>query len=88
MNKTNIDTETSEELRIIFRAGIIKENPEMEFQPELLEQQILFCLERADKFEQENISDSEIADQAYKVGLHDNKYINREISTKYDFSRQ
>lgn len=84
---TSIDTEI-QELRIIFRAGIIAENPDMEFQQEQLEKQVDFLMERANNIGNETLSESEIADQAFQIGLHDNNYVNRKVSNKYDFSQQ
>lgn len=84
----NQQQNTQQELIEIFREGIIKENPEMEFQPDLLNTQIRFLMERANNFEHENITESEISDKAFSVGLHDNNLVNRKISNCYDFSKQ
>jgi len=77
-----------QELRMVFRAGIISENPDIESQPDLLEKQIDFLMERANNFEHETLSQSEISDQAHKLGLLDNNYVHRKVSAKFDFSQQ
>lgn len=83
---TEIDNFTDDQLKNMYRQILLEQNPEIESQ--LLEKQVQFLFDRVVNTGNETMSDSEISDLAYKLGLVDNDFVVRKITPNYDFSKQ
>lgn len=92
LNKNKIPTTvvtndiSDSELRDTFREAIIGQTPDID--KNVLEKQIDFMVERTNNHGNETLSQSEIADQAYKIGLTYNNFVNRKAVNTFDFSAQ
>jgi hypothetical protein len=75
-------------MKELFRKSLLDSNPELNNQPILLQQQVDFLFERSINFGNETLTESQISDLAYKLGLVDNDYIVRKVNNNYDFSKQ
>ena len=73
------------ELRDAFREAILSNNQNIN--ESLLQKQIDFMVDRTNNFGNETLSESEISDQAHKLGLCDNNFTLRKIPN-YEFSQQ
>lgn len=83
-----IDNFSDNEMKEMFRESLLDSNPELKQNPNLLQQQVDFLFDRSVNFGNEILTESEISDQAYKLGLVDNNFIVRKVNSQYDFSQQ
>lgn len=83
-----IDNFSDNEMKEMFRKSLLDSNPELKQNPNLLQQQVDFLFDRSVNFGNETLTESEISDQAYKLGLVDNNFVVRKVSSSYDFSQQ
>lgn len=85
---TEIDNFSDDQMKQMFRNFLLDNKPELNNQPALLQQQTDFLFDRSNNFGNETLSESEISDVAYKLGLVDNNFVVRKISNCFDFSKQ
>lgn len=83
-----IDNFSDNEMKEMFRKSLLDSNPELKQNPNLLQQQVDFLFDRSVNFGNETLTESEISDQAYKLGLVDNNFVVRKVNSQYDFSQQ
>lgn len=85
---TEIDNFSDSQMKEMFRTKLLDSNPELNNNQILLQQQVDFLFDRSINFGNETLSESEISDRAYKLGLVDNNFVVRKVNTNYDFSKQ